>query len=108
VGTPAVTSTATLLDQIRDALVAEAEQAPTRAEQYSHSKRQGLRNSVPIYVQRGKTAMGAVALIDQIEYHPQPRYGHPQAPPRRAVSAYGTSNSERPLGLEIGTPAEQS
>jgi len=46
--------------------MAEVERALTQAERYSHSKRQGLLNSVPIYVQRGETAIGAVALLDQL------------------------------------------
>jgi hypothetical protein len=61
-----------ILDQIRDRLISEAEQACRLAERYSHSKRQGERNSVRIYVQRGETAMDALELLGQIEHEPQP------------------------------------
>lgn len=53
-----------VLAQIHGLLIAEAEEALSRAERYSKSKRQGERNSTPIYVRRGEIAMRAVELLE--------------------------------------------
>ena len=78
-------TTGQFLEQIRNGLIAEAEQALARAEQYQHSKRQGLRNSVPVYVSRGEVALGAVALLDQMP-EPQARRAYAEVAPRRALT----------------------
>jgi hypothetical protein len=72
-----VTTAQAVLDQIRDGLPAEAEQALARAEQLSAIKRECLQKDARIFGQRGEDAMGALALIDQVT-HPM------QAAPRRA------------------------
>ena len=60
-----MTAAAALLDQIRDRLITEAEQAVAHAERYRFSKRYGERNSAPVYLRRGHDALAAVTLLDQ-------------------------------------------
>jgi hypothetical protein len=57
-------STAEVLDRIRDALLSEAVQSLNWADQYRVSKKQGERNSVPVYVRRGEAALAALELVD--------------------------------------------
>jgi hypothetical protein len=54
-----------VLEQIRTQLLAEAEHDLAKAEHYQHSRRQGERNSVRIYLERGTVALRAAALIEQ-------------------------------------------
>jgi hypothetical protein len=57
-------STETVLDRIRDQLLAEAELNLGKAETYQHSKRQGLRNSTPVYLQRAWVALTALEHLE--------------------------------------------
>jgi hypothetical protein len=79
-------TTAALLARIRAEALHDAEEALSRAELYQHSKRQGLRNSTPICVRRGETALGAFAILDAMTERPHPRHAVPDAAPRRAMT----------------------
>jgi hypothetical protein len=52
------------LNKISWRLILEAEQALGRAEIYASSKRQGLRNSVPIYLRRAEAALQALHHLE--------------------------------------------
>jgi hypothetical protein len=60
------------LEQIRTRLLAEAESSLAAAERCRVSKRQGERNNTGIYVDRGLTAINAVAVLDQVIYPVDP------------------------------------
>jgi hypothetical protein len=81
-------TTAGVLEQIRQRLLAEAENSLAAADRYRVSKRQGERNSGPIYVRRGLAAIDAVNLLDGVIYSPTPpRRAQQPAAPRWAMPA---------------------
>ena len=82
-----MSTVAVVLEQIRTQLLAEAEHDLAKAELYRNSRRQGERNSVQIYVERGTVAVEAAAMIEQVTGQAVPRRAMTETPPRRAMTA---------------------